>query len=87
MTSTGVPYTVTRDGYSIIGENLSTNSTFRSWTDSTGSASIKSTDKYPFKTFNANIDLANDSLIINFMMGDSAVVTAGGRTYPDYTSY
>ena len=45
------------------------------------------TDKYPFKTFSANVDLLNDTLNATFMMGASATVVATGRTYPDYTTY
>ena len=54
--------------------------------DSTGSV-ISQTDKYPFKTFNATVDLVNDRLDATYMMGGSATVVATGKTYPDYTSY
>lgn len=87
ITATSVPVTVTSDGYSIAGTGIATTATFRNWTDSVGVPTIRTSDKYPFKTFNASIDLANDSLILNFMIGDSAVVTASGRTYPNYTTY
>ena len=87
MTATSVPVIVTRNGYTFTGQNIPTTTVFRNWTDSVGVPTVKSTDKYPFKTFNAVVDLENDSIIANFMMGDSAIVEATGRTYPDYTAY
>ena len=87
MTATSVPVTVTRNGYTFSGQNIPTTTTFRNWTDSVGVPTVKTTDEYPFKTFNAVVDLENDSIIANFMMGDSAIVVASGRTYPNYTAY
>ena len=87
ITSTAIPITITSNGYLLSGQDISTTTTYRSWTDSTGTASTKTTNEYPFKTFNANIDLLNDSLVINYMMGPSATVVASGRTYPNYTVY
>ena len=87
MTANSVPVTVTRNGYTLEGQNIPTTTTFRNWTDSVGMPTFKTTDKYPFKTFNAVVDLENDSIIANFMMGDSAIVVATGRTYPNYTAY
>ncbi len=87
MTATSVPVTVTPNGYTFSGQNIPTTTVFRNWTDSVGVPTIKSTDEYPFKTFNAVVDLENDSIIANFMMGDSAIVVASGRTYPNYTAY
>ena len=86
ITSVNVPCTVTREGYTLSGENLATTALYKAWTDSTG-YNPKTTDKYPFKTFSATVNLEKDSLFINFMMGDSAVVVASGTTYPDYTTY
>lgn len=86
LTALNVPVSVTRNGYTIAGDNLKTNGTYISSTDSLGSRT-STTDKYPFKTFNAVVDLENDSIIANFMMGNSATVYATGRTYPNYTSY
>ena len=86
ITATNVPITVTPNGYTINGENLKTSAYYRTYVDSTGSV-VSQTDKYPFKTFNATIDLANDHLDANYMIGASATVAASGRTYPDYTSY
>ena len=69
-------------------ENVKTTAHYYGTMDTTGVAEkIKTTDKYPFKVFNATIDLVNDHLDANYMIGDSAIVTASGRTYPDYTSY
>ena len=87
ITASSVPFTVTANGYSITGDNIPTSAVYRNLTDSTGVPTTKTSDKFPFKTFDANVDLANDSLIINFMMGSSATVVASGRTYPDYTAY
>ena len=87
ITSAAIPFTVTPNGYQFSGQNISTSASYRSWTDSTGTATPKVTDEYPFKTFNATVDLVNDSLIINYMMGSSATVAAKGCTYPDYTAY
>lgn len=88
ITATSVPVTVTRDGYIISGQNIATTAYYRASMDSTGtSAGVKVTDKYPFKTFNAVVDLEKDSIVANFMIGDSAVVVATGKTYPDYTAY
>jgi len=86
ITASSVPVTVTPNGYSINSENLKTIATYRNYVDSTGSV-ISTTDKYPFKMFNATIDLVNDSLDANYMIGGSATVTATGRTYPDYSAY
>ena len=79
----GVPITVTPNGYAIQAQNLPTDALFRSSLDSLGSDK-RHTDKYPFKTFNANIDLVNDHLDATYMIGSDATVTAVGRTYPDY---
>lgn len=87
ITSAAILFTVTPNGYQFSGQNISTSASYRSWTDSTGTATPKVTDEYPFKTFNATVDLVNDSLIINYMMGSSATVAAKGCTYPDYTAY
>ncbi len=87
ITATSVPVTVTPNGYTFTGQNIPTTAVFRNWTDSVGVPSLKSTDKYPFKTFNTVVDLENDTIIANFMMGDSAIVNANGRTYPNYTRY
>ena len=86
FTLVNVPVSVTRNGYTFAGENLKTIGTYITSTDSLGSRT-STTDKYPFKTFNAVVDLENDSIIANFMMGSSATVYATGRTYPNYTSY
>ena len=59
---------------------------FTAAVDSTGSV-VSQTDKYPFKTFNATIDLAGDHIDADYMIGPSATVVASGKTYPDYTSY
>ena len=86
ITAASVPFTVTPNGYSFSGENFKTNAVYRNYVDSTGSV-VSQTDKYPFKTFNATVDLANDRLDANYMIGGSATVVATGKTYPDYTSY
>ena len=86
ITANGVPYTVTANGFAIAAENLNTNAQYIAYVDSTGS-SVKNTDKYPFMRFNATIDLANDHLDADFMIGPSATVVATGKTYPDYTAY
>lgn len=91
VTGNSVPVTLTRNGYTISGENIKTNATYRSQSsDSTHInpyPSYESTDKYPFKTFNATVDLSNDHLDATYMLGGSATVTATGRTYPDYSAY
>ena len=87
ITASSVPMEVTRNGYTFAGNNLATRAVFRNWTDSVGQPTLKSSDKYPFKTFNATVDLENDTILTTFMMGDSASVMATGRTYPDYTAY
>lgn len=89
ITATAVPFTITTNGYSIAAQNVKTNANYIAFTDSTTGTNdrIKNTNKYPFKVFNATIDLANDHLDAYYMIGDSAIVTATGRTYPDYTSY
>lgn len=87
ITAASAPVTVTRDGYVIAGNNITTSAVYRSWTDSVGQPTIKTSDKYPFKTFNAVADLEHDSIHATFMMGGSASVTATGTTYPNYTSY
>lgn len=87
MTATNMPVTVTRNGYTFSGLNIPTTTVFRNWTDSVGVPTIKTTDEYPFKTFNAVVDLEKDSINAVFMMGDSAIVVASGTTYPNYTAY
>lgn len=87
ITATTVPVTVTPNGYTFTGQNIPTTAVYRNWTDSVGVPTLKSTDQYPFKTFNTVVDLENDTIIANFMMGDSAIVSANGRTYPNYTRY
>ena len=86
ITAASVPFTVTPNGYKFAGENLRTNAIYRNYVDSTGSV-ISETDKYPFKTFNATVDMVNDRLDAYYMIGASATVVASGKTYPDYTSY
>ena len=89
ITGNSVPLTITRNGYTIAGQNIKTNATYRTHRDSTTvtPAPYQNTDKYPFKTFSAEVDLENDSIVANYMMGASATVVATGRTYPDYTAY
>ncbi len=88
ITGNSVPVTLTPNGYIVAGENIKTNALYRAHNDSIhASPGVMSTDKYPFKTFNADVDLVNDHLNATFMMGGSATVTATGRTYPDYTAY
>lgn len=77
-----VPVTMTENGYAIGGQNLNTTALYTAWVDSTGS-NVATTDKYPFKTFNATIDLVNDRLEATYMIGGSATVTATGTTYRD----
>ena len=86
LTGNGAELTPTANGYLVQGENIRTSGVYRNWVDSTSSV-ISTTDKYPFKTFHADIDLVNDSLKATFMMGGSATVVATGTTYPDYTAY
>ena len=81
-----VPITLTPNGFAIQAQNLKTNAVYYSMLDSLGH-NEKETNKYPFKTFNATIDLVNDQLNATYMIGDDATVTASGCTYPDYTSY
>ena len=87
ITASSVPVTATANGFTINATDLNTTAVYvLHYTDSLGSTK-STTDKYPFKTFNATIDLANDNMNANFMVGNSATVTATGRTYPDYTAY
>ena len=83
-----VPYTVTKNGFSINAENLKTTARYESHSGSGGTSFIAESDKYPFKTFNATIDLSahqlEDSLSATYMIGGSASVTAKGRTYPNH---
>ncbi len=76
----GVPITATANGYAIQAQNLRTDAVYYSMLDSLGH-NEKHTDKYPFKTFNANIDLVNDHLDADYMIGNDATVTAIGTTY------
>ncbi len=82
ITSNNVPITATPNGYAIQAQNLMTIARYTAYDPSTGST-FKETDKYPFKTFNATIDLLNDHLDANYMIGNDATVTASGRTYSD----
>ena len=88
ITGNSVPVTLTPDGYVVSGQNIGTTAIYRAHRDSTGAGpTTLTTDKYPFKTFNATVDLVHDTINASFMMGSSATVTASGRTYPNYTSY
>ena len=88
ITGSSVPIVATTNGYSIDAQNVQTTGLYYGTMDSTGVAEkVKSTNRYPFKVFNSTIDLVNDHLDANYMIGDSAVVTATGRTYPDYPTY
>lgn len=75
-----VPITATANGYAIQAQNLKTDAVYYSMLDSLGS-NEKHTDKYPFKTFNATIDLVNDHLDAVYMIGNDATVTVSGSTY------
>lgn len=86
ITANSVPITATANGYAIHAQNLKTNALIYTSLDSLG-GNKKETDKYPFKTFNATIDLVNDHLDATYMIGNDATVTASGCTYPEYTSY
>ena len=86
ITANNVPITVTPNGFSVAGVDLKTTAKYKNYVDSTNST-VSTTDKYPFKTFNAAIDLVNDHLDANYMLGGSATVVATGRTYPDYVTY
>lgn len=86
ITGYSVPVKLTATGYDLEGRNITTTAHYVAWVDSTGS-NFKTTNAYPFKTFKATVDLINDRMSARFMMGDSAIVTASGRTYPDYSSY
>ena len=79
-----VPITLTPTGFTISANNLPTKAQYIAYDYETGS-SVKDTDQYPFKTFNATVDLVNGSMTANFMIGNSATVTATGKTYADYT--
>lgn len=92
ITAFGVPYTVTPNGFTFSGKNIETNATYIARYDSAAVVpgvvpGEKSTTEYPFKTFNATVDLVNDYLEANYMLGSSATVVATGRTYPNYTEY
>ena len=84
ITSYGVPYTVTPQGFAFAAENLKTEAKYIGQFDG-ATPTIKTTDKYPFKTFNATINLSSyqleDRLDANYMIGGSATVTATGKTY------
>lgn len=84
ITAVNVPFTVTANGFSINATNLPTDAYYIAYVDSTGTSHSR-TNKYPFKTFNATIDLANDKLDADFMIGGSATVKATGKTYSNYT--
>lgn len=86
ITAMNVPYTVTPNGYVLSGQNIPTTARYIATLDSTLTTE-KSTTDYPFKTFDATVDLMNDYLDAIYMMGSSATVVATGRTYPDYTAY
>lgn len=79
-----VPIVLTANGFSINGTNIKTTAEYISFDYTTGS-NAKTTNDYPFKTFNANIDLVNDKLDADFMLGGSATVTATGTAYSNYS--
>ena len=69
-----------------ITQNIPTTARYIATYDSTYT-NEKTTTDYPFKTFDAEVDLINDFIDAVYMMGEHATVTATGRTYPDYTAY
>ena len=73
---------ITANGFTINATNLKTTATYYSYVDSTGTDKA-TTNKYPFQTFNATVDLVNDHLDANYMISNSATVVATGKTYPD----
>lgn len=83
ITAMSVPVTVTNTGYVLSGQNLKTTAHLATTLDSTGYVHPTTTD-YPFKIFNATVDLWNDHMDAHFMMGDDATVTAMGKTYADF---
>lgn len=89
LTAMSIPYTVTAKGFTFQAQNVSTTGSYTAWVDSTGS-NTKTTDQYPFKTFNATVNMAddpvNDLLDATYMMGGSATVVATGSTYPIVTT-
>ncbi len=86
ITAMNVPYTITPNGYVLSGKNIPTTARYIATYDSTFT-NEKTTTDYPFKTFDAELDLINDFIDAVYMMGEHATVTATGRTYPDYTAY
>jgi len=87
ITAASVPYSVTPDGFTINASNLNTNAYYvLHYTDSLGTT-ISTTNKYPFKTFNATVNLVDDQFEANYMIGSSATATATGKAYPDYNAY
>ncbi len=87
ITAASVPYSVTPDGFTINASNLNTNAYYvLHYTDSLGTT-IRTTNKYPFKTFNATVNLVDDQFEANYMIGSSATATATGKAYPDYNAY
>ena len=87
ITAASVPYCVTPDGFTINASNLNTNAYYvLHYTDSLGTT-ISTTNKYPFKTFNATVNLVDDQFEANYMIGSSATATATGKAYPDYNAY
>lgn len=87
ITANSVPLTVTPNGFTIAANNLPTTAHYVSYDYNTGSSDA-TTDKYPFKVFNATISLSayqlEDRLEADYMIGSSATVAATGRTYPDF---
>ena len=81
VTAANVPFTLTPNGYSFTGENIATTTMY-----STADAPniIKTTSEYPFETLNVNVDLKDDQIVANYMLGPHATVTATGKTYPDF---
>ena len=77
VAANNVPFTLTPNGYSFTGENIPTTSWYRTADD----PAIKTTSEYPFETLNINVDLMNDQLVANYMLGPHATVTATGKTY------
>jgi len=83
ITGYNVPVVATATGYTISGNDIATVGIYRGYDEDTGTET-KTTDKYPFTTFTANLDLESDTFTASYVLAGKTKATASGQTYNKY---
>jgi len=83
ITGRDVPVTATATGYTVHGTNIETTAIYRAYDSSTGS-STKTSNKYPFTTFDATLNLETETLEASYVLAGKVTAKASGQTYSKY---